>query len=263
MRPARRLLLRGAAATCATPLLVLTRTRESAAAEALPALVARVRRSVVAIGSLDRLRNPPFRFRGTGFVVGDGNTIVTCAHVVPVPPQGSNEQPAMAVPGDGSARAYPVAVQAISTETDLAVLRFQGPPLPAVALAEPDAAAEGLDVALIGFPIGGVLGLYPATHRGVIAAIVPMALPGAGAAGLDAGAVQRLRSAPIEVLQLDATAYPGNSGSPLIDARDGRVLGVVSMVTVKGSRENALSAPSGISYAVPVRHLITLVPALR
>lgn len=261
MRPVRRLLLRGAAATCAAPLL--TAARASVAAEALPALVARARRSIVAIGSLDRLRSPPFRFHGTGFVVGDGNTIVTCAHVVPAPPQGGNEQPAMAVPGDGSARAFPVTVQAGSPETDLAVLRFQGPPLPALELAEPDAAAEGLDVALIGFPIGAVLGLYPATHRGVIAAIVPMALPGTRAAGLDAGAVQRLRNPPIEVLQLDATAYPGNSGSPLIDARDGRVLGVVSMVTVKGSRENALSAPSGISYAVPVRHLLALAPGLR
>lgn len=261
MRPDRRSFLRSAAAGCAMPLL--GSVNASANESGLPAVVARVRRSIVAIGSIDRLRNPPFRFNGTGFVIGDGNTIVTCAHVLPVPAQGSNVQPAMAVPGEGSARAYPITVQASSPETDLAVLRFEGPPLPALQLAEPGTAAAGLDVALIGFPIGAVLGLYPATHRGVVAAIVPMALPANRAAGLDTGAVSRLRGPPIEVLQLDATAYPGNSGSPLIDVRDGRVLGVVSMVTVKGSRENALSAPSGISYAVPVRQILALLPARR
>jgi S1-C subfamily serine protease len=63
-------------------------------------------------------------------------------------------------------------VSATDRETDLAVLRFEGPPLPALQLAEPDAALEGVEVVLIGFPIGAALGLFPATHRGLVAAIV-------------------------------------------------------------------------------------------
>ena len=39
--------------------------------------------------------------------------------------------------------------------------------------------------------------------------------------------VQALRNAPIELLQLDATAYPGNSGGPVIEVSTGLVVGVV------------------------------------
>ena len=259
MQGTRRLLLRGAgllaAAPIAGPALLASKP---ATAQDLPRLVARVRPSIVAVGSFNRLRSPQFRFRGTGFAIGDGNTIATCAHVLPELDPSTQEQLALAVPMDGGARIHTLSPVATNLETDLAVLRFTGPPLPALELAEPAEAAEGADVVLIGFPLGARLGLYPATHRGVIAAIAPMVLPGQRAAALDPKAVQRLRGEPVVVLQLDITAYPGNSGSPLIDARSGRVLGVVSMVTVKGARENAISAPSGISYALPVRHLVAL-----
>jgi S1-C subfamily serine protease len=57
------------------------------------------------------------------------------------------------------------------------------------------------------------------------------------------------------VFQLDATAYPGNSGGPLFDPRSGAVFGVISMVLVKGTRESALSQPSGITYAIPSRYV--------
>ena len=37
------------------------------------------------------------------------------------------------------------------------------------------------------------------------------------------------------------------------------VLGIVNMVLVKGSRESALSSPTGISYAIPISHLAELI----
>jgi hypothetical protein len=40
----------------------------------------------------------------------------------------------------------------------------------------------------------------------------------------------------------------------LFDPRTGEVLGVLNMVLIKGTRESALSNPSGISYAIPIRH---------
>ena len=273
--PARRQVLRGAGLLAAARLVGQARLAgiaplgatallapRPAAARDLPALVARARPSVVAIGTFERLRNPQFRFTGTGFAVDDGNTVATCAHVLPTLDPATQERLVLAAPAPGGGvRVSSLTLQASNRDVDLAVLRFDGPALPALQLSTPDAAAEGVEVVLIGFPIGAALGLYPATHRGLVAAIAPMAIPTRNSSGLDAGAVNRLRGRPIEILQLDATAYPGNSGSPLLDTRDGRVLGVVNMVTVKGSRENAISAPSGISYAVPSSNLAALLAA--
>ena len=57
----------------------------------------------------------------------------------------------------------------------------------------------------------------------------------------------------------DGTAYPGNSGSPVYDPETGDVIGIINMVLVKGTKESALSQPSGITYAVPSRHLQSLL----
>ncbi len=60
---------------------------------------------------------------------------------------------------------------------------------------------------------------------------------------------------PFEVYALDAVAYPGNSGSPVWHPDTGEVLGVVNSVYVKGAKEAALTDPSGISYAIPVKYV--------
>ena len=39
----------------------------------------------------------------------------------------------------------------------------------------------------------------------------------------------------------------------------GRVIGVVNMGLLKSNRETALSQPSGITYAIPVRHALALL----
>ena len=67
---------------------------------------------------------------------------------------------------------------------------------------------------------------------------------------------------PFNVFQLDAIAYPGNSGSPVYLAETGEVIGVVNSVFVKESREAVLERPSGISYAIPVRYLHALLEQL-
>ena len=48
----------------------------------LPEALERVKPSVVAVGTFQKLRSPPFIFRGTGFAVGDGTLIATNAHVI-------------------------------------------------------------------------------------------------------------------------------------------------------------------------------------
>ena len=129
----------------------------------------------------------------------------------------------------------------------------------AARLGDSNSVREGDDLAFMGFPIGGVLGFSPVTHRATVSSITPAALPSPSAGRLSEMAIRGLRNGTFNIFQLDATAYPGNSGGPLLDADTGQVLGLVNMVLVKNSRESVLSAPSGISYAIPVVHLRALL----
>ncbi len=226
----------------------------------LTALVTASRPSVLPVGTYNPLNSPRFGFRGSGFVVGDGNLVITNAHVLPEP--GATPEPQLAVLASArvDSTAFRLAtVVSIDRAHDLALLKLEGPPLPALPLAAPESVREGMEVALIGYPIGGVLGYSPVTHRGIISSVTAIALPSLAARQLDAKTVSRLREGPFEVYQLDATAYPGNSGGPLLDARTGEVLGVINMVLVRSTRESALSNPTGITYAIPVRFVRELL----
>ena len=75
--------------------------------------------------------------------------------------------------------------------------------------------------------------------------------------------LQRLTIGSFPIFQLDATAYPGNSGSPVYDAATGEVVGVINMVFVKGTKESVLTQPSGITYAIPAKYLQDLVQKSR
>lgn len=218
--------------------------------------------SVLAVGTANALKNPRFSFRGTGFVVGDGNHLITNAHVLPA---AADADPAdrlavvLARPRDDrDVRA--ATLVATDPLHDLALLKFEGPAVPALPLADPAAPAkDGSAVVLIGYPIGVALGFIPVTHRGIVAATVGIAQPQPNSRQLNERTVARMRQGSFDVYQLDATAYPGNSGSPLLDADSGKVLGVINSVFVKASRESALSQPTGISYAIPVRHVLELM----
>lgn len=228
--------------------------------------IARVKRSVVAVGTFERGRTPAFQFRGTGFAVAGGTTIVTNAHVLPgVVDSGRSEHLAILAPSHDRAGATVREVHrvAIDSATDLALLGLVGEPLPPLVLRDSDTVREGLEIMMTGFPLGAVLGPYAATHRGIVAAITPIAIPQSRATDLDPAVVRRLTSGAFPVFQLDATAYPGNSGSPIYDPASGEVVGIVNMVFVKGTKETALSQPSGITYAVPARHLEALIKSSR
>ena len=102
-----------------------------------PGTIARVKRSVVAVGTYVAIGNPRFRFLGTGFVVGDGNRVVTNAHVVASAPESGDEKLVIAMPGSGpQVVARPVRREASDLDHDLALLRFDGPPLPALSLGD-------------------------------------------------------------------------------------------------------------------------------
>lgn len=226
----------------------------------LPRTVARVKKSVVAVGTYMPARSPAFKFLGTGFVIGDGMSIVTNAHVLPASLDADkNEAIAVAIPIGDKINVRKTMRMRSDSAHDLAVLRMvSGAPLPALKLAKATA-VEGQLVAFTGFPIGSALGLKPVTHRGIVSAYTPISIPRANASELDARQIRSLGSNRFSVYQLDATAYPGNSGSPLYDPDSGEVLGILNMVFVKETKENVLSKPSGISYAIPTVHLADLI----
>jgi S1-C subfamily serine protease len=232
----------------------------AAPAAELRETAADVKRSVVAIGSFQPTRSPAIVYSGTGWVAGDGLSVVTNAHVVPEAPDLARQESWGVVLADGDkVRFRPATLAGRDTEHDLLHLRLSGEPLPALRLADSDGAAEGQDLAFTGFPLGMVLGLHPATHRAVLAAITPMTSAALSSRQLDGRIVKQLRRAPTMVFQLDAIAYPGSSGSPLYDPASGAVYGVINMVYVKGLKENAISTPSGIGYAVPSNHVRDLL----
>lgn len=225
--------------------------------------VARIKPAVVLVGTYLATDSPRFKFFGTGFVVDNGLRVVTNAHVASKVDTSTANGPMLAVQvasalGEWSLR--PAKVLETHAQHDLALLQFEGPPAKATLLvAASHGIQEGDDLAFMGFPIGGLLGYSGVTHRATVSSITTMALPSPTDQQLSGRAIRSLRLDPIQIFQLDATAYPGNSGGPLFDPQTGAVVGVLNMVLIKSTRESALSQPSGISYAIPSRYVLEMI----
>jgi S1-C subfamily serine protease len=223
-------------------------------------IVANIKPAVVGIGTYQPLRSPRGQLKGTGFVVTDGKTVVTCYHIVkPLLDVAKNESWAIFM-GQGRHVKYRVAkIIATDPDHDLAVMQFEGEPVSPLKLGNPaNQPREGEQLYFTGFPIGFVLGLNASTHRAGLAAIVPIYSPAGNIAELSTRAVRQAFD-PFNIYQLDAIAYPGNSGSPLWRPESGEIYGIVNSVFVKGAKEAALTDPSGISYAIPSIYIDALL----
>ena len=230
----------------------------------LPDTIQRIKPSVVAVGVFRQTANPPFAFRGTGFVVASGNLVATNAHVIPesIDADGMTTLMIRAAVPPAPPQFRAAKLVAMDREHDLALLRIMDTPLPALTIRATDGFKEGQIIAFTGFPIAGALGFSPVTHRGLIAAITPIVLPSATGQQLSEKSIRRIRGGSFDILQLDATAYPGSSGSPVYDPDSGEVVGIINMVMVKSTRENILSQPSGIAYAIPATYLRDLLRSI-
>lgn len=234
--------------------LLLCFSATSFAQTTLPDLIKSKQPSVVGLGLYTPLESRNPQLLGTGFVVGDGKHIVTNYHVVAKDLRQDIVQSYVALAGKGEQpKIFKLDLVAIDPVHDLAILSSDAA-LPSLSLASDQFKDEGSDIFFIGFPIGAVLGLYPATHQGIIAAVAPDINPARNANELTIKMLSRLKK-PFMIYQLDATAYPGNSGSPVFDRETGDVIAVINKVFVSAGKEAALSQPSGISYAIPIKHL--------
>jgi len=237
-------------------------------AQSLADTIEKVSPSIVAVGTMRPIKrtgvkSPPVRFMGTGFVVGNGKYIVTNVHVLPETLDTDNDENLVVFSGRGK-RAKPHKVSLIQSDPihDVALLRLHQGSLPALELTDTGFVREGSEVAFTGFPLGMILGLYPVTNKSIVSAITPFIMPAHSAGMLTPVQIKRLKT-PFEVYQLDAIAYPGNSGSPVYHSDTGRVVGVVNSVFVKEGKEGLLNKPSAITYAIPVVHVQRLLDKVK
>lgn len=225
----------------------------------LPTTVERVKPGIVAVGTYLPTRSPPYHFVGTGFAVGDGTYVLTNAHVIPKELATDQKEVLMVFVGEISgAGGRTATIVANDPIHDLSLLKITGTPLPVLKLGDSDRVREGEVYAFTGFPMGMILGFHPATHRAMISALTPIVEPRGTGQELDPKLIRRLRT-PFDVFQLDATAYPGNSGSPLYHPETGEVVAILNMVFIKESKETVLEKPSGIAYAIPINFAVDLL----
>lgn len=229
-------------------------------ATSLVPIVSKLKKSVVGVGLYDAMGAQTHQLRGTGFVIGDGSLVATNYHVVAAELDPKVVQYYIVFSGNGrNPQIHRIKIVAVDPVHDLALLQLDTKLTPVV-LAKDEYADDGTEILLTGFPIGAVLGLYPATHRGIVAATTPDVIPSINSNQLSTNILKRLDS-KFMIYQLDITAYPGNSGSPVYNADSGEVLGILNKVFVKESKETLLEKPSGISYAIPIVYLRELALA--
>jgi len=215
-------------------------------------LIQRIKTGVVAIGTYHFNTKPMVQFAGTGFVIANGNRIVTNYHVVAAIKKNKRLFNLRIFHKNLPLKGIKAIILAEDEFHDLAILEIKGTGLPAVPLEKKQSVEEGHRIAFTGYPIGLVLGLHSTTHTGIISAIAPIILPSPTARIIDGGLIKHLKE-PFDIFQIDAVAYPGNSGSPVYRIATGEVVGVINMVFIKGKKEHVLKNPTGITYAIPVK----------
>jgi serine protease Do len=223
--------------------------------------ISKVKPSIIMVGYYKPNNSPRFTLRGTGFVLATGNWGLTNAHVLLAPSEDSVGATltvqVRSASGEWQMRA--ATVLEVDRLHDLALLRFEGQPVPTLSLRDSNTVREGQLAAFMGFPIGGALGFSPVTHRAMVSAITAIVLPAASGQQLTERSIRSIRDGSFDIFQLDGTAYPGNSGGPLFDVDNGEVLGIINMVFVRGTKESAISQPSGITYAIPANFVQQLL----
>ncbi len=219
-------------------------------------LVEKVKRSTMAIGTYYFNDKPATRFSGTGFVIGDGTRIVTNHHVIKAVKDKDRLFHLRVFHKDLPDKGIKARLAAEDPFHDLAIVVVERK-LPALPLAKTGSLKEGHHIAFTGYPIGFVLGLNPTTHTGIVSAIAPIILPSPHGSLIKGELIKHLKDT-WDIVQLDAVAFPGNSGSPVYRIATKNVVGVINKVFIKGKKKHVLKDPTGLTYAIPVEfvHLL-------
>jgi serine protease Do len=167
---------------------------------------------------------------GSGFVIDPEGYIITNAHVVEgaervqvvVPPANADGRLATAL--SGKVNIVPARIVGTTSELDLAVLKVDDVPMPALPLATYSQVHQGETV----FAFGSPSGLRNTMTHGMVSAVARQIDP----------------DSPLIYVQTDAPINPGNSGGPLVNIR-GEVVGVNTFIlSQSGGNE-------GLGFAIP------------
>jgi S1-C subfamily serine protease len=166
---------------------------------------------------------------GTGFFVSPAGQIVTNAHVI----NGCRE-----VRTQGA----PLAVTAIDTASDLALLRANTNSQSSAKIRSGRGPRPGEEVVALGFPLTGILSSDPIVTAGIISAL--------------AGIKNDRR-----FIQISVPVQPGNSGGPLL-GENGAVVGVVvGKLNAVAVAEATGDIPQNVNFAVSLGTLQSFLDA--
>lgn len=186
---------------------------------------------------------------GSAFCVDPAGFFVTNAHVVKRAAGGGGKVSLVLEPGETTQRVVDARIVRSDEAADLALLQVAKPNgLAALDLGDATGLVETTPVTAFGYPFGKAL-------AGVGAAAAGGPRPGADdypSVSVSTGRVTSLRKSAgqLQMVQLDASLNPGNSGGPVLDER-GRVVGVV-VAGVVGS---------GVNFAIPATKLSAFLDA--
>jgi S1-C subfamily serine protease len=183
-------------------------------------LVAKTSPSVVSITSV--AGNP--RTYGTGFIISSQGIIITCAHVVK---DGKTSYEITTA----NNKTYPVKIVGLHEKEDIAFLKVDAGNLPTLPLGDSNGVKPGEQILAIGNPFGVLdgtvtTGIVSGVHRDIIAVEQDSTYK----EGLD------------DVIQIDASLNPGESGGPLLNM-SGQVVGMNAASDTRAQN---------ISFAIPI-----------
>jgi S1-C subfamily serine protease len=176
----------------------------------VPEIVNKVQPTIVVIES----KKASGVARGSGFVIDSSGIVVTNLHVI----SGALNIGVKLPSGDVYDQ---IQVRAYDERKDLALIQIPGFNLPHASLGDSDLVKVGEKVVLIGNPLGVLEG------------------------SVTSGIVSGIRTVEgVRIIQTDASANPGNSGGPLLNAK-GEVIGVLSF---------KLKGTENLNFVIPINY---------
>lgn len=210
------------------PALLLTCAATCAQADLTQAQVEHGKRAT-ALVQVTAAKSPSAR-TGTSFCIDGAGWFITCGHVTNRAADGKVRL--ILNTGEKDQKSVEAKVVRTDAEKDLALLKVtEAGSFTALSMGKVEGLVETMRVTAFGYPFGPAMALAEGAEPAI---------------SVSTGAITSLRKKEgrLEVIQLDASLNPGNSGGPILDP-EGRVIGIA----------NAGIRGAALNFAIPVNQL--------